>query len=389
MKRVLAFTSSRSDYGILRPLFRQLIASDEVDLGLFVTGSHLAPAHGRTIEEIERDGMPIVASQEILQPSQDVDGDSWQATAGAAARSIESSAAALMSWRPDVALVLGDRFEALGFAMACHFSQTPLAHLHGGETTEGAIDDACRHAITKFSTLHFPASAEFARRIAQLGEDPNNVITVGALGLDSILEDRTRIEASPRGTGRLLITYHPVTLGAENDVAVMERIVKAGLATEAIELLVTLPNADHGGVALRSACAELARTYPDRVRVVDSLGASGFHVETYGAMAVVGNSSSGLIEAPFLGTPTLNIGPRQDGRPRADGVFDATTDHASIEHGLRLAIDHKTDMEPFAPTVYGDGKSARRIVRALVGAGAGTMKRFHDINVDPDEGTKA
>ncbi|MEZ5342983.1 MAG: UDP-N-acetylglucosamine 2-epimerase, partial [Acidimicrobiales bacterium] len=257
MRRLLVFTSARSDYGILRPLLRRLQAASELELGLFVTGTHLEEAHGATVTEIEADAMPIVARERIVSSD-----DSWVGSARLTSRSIEASAAVLDRWQPDLALVLGDRVEALGFAIACHYAQLPLAHLHGGEVTSGAIDDSCRHAITKFASLHLAAAAEFGDRIVQLGERPESVHVIGALGLDSILEDQRLIGESPRDTGRVLVTYHPATSGDEGSLETATAMLHACIEADPLEVLVTLPNADHGSDLVRTAIDRVAAQFP-------------------------------------------------------------------------------------------------------------------------------
>lgn len=374
MRRVLVFTSGRSDYGILRPVIRRFISDDDLDAAVFVTGSHLESSHGRTITEIENDDVPIAAAISIIGG-----GDDWQATALMTSRSIEASATVLQEWRPDVAIVLGDRCEALGFAIACHLSRTPLVHLHGGEVTVGAVDDANRHAITKFASLHLAAAQQFADRIAQLGEDPSIIHVVGAPGLDSILEDRAALESGPRSTGRLLVTYHAATLADEDPAEAMEAILAGCLKGSNDEIVVTTPNADHGGRRIRDTIDKVASVHAARIRVVDALGTTGFHRETYGASALVGNSSAGLIEAPFLGTPTINVGDRQRGRPRADGVIDVAPDQDSIAEALSLARRLEPRLVPFLPTVYGDGHAALRIVELVKSMKLETTKTFHDL----------
>lgn len=385
MRRILFFTSTRADYGILRPLLAHLHEHPDVDLGLLVTGTHLEASHGHTIDTIVDDGYPIVARCVMLDPASPPSGPATDLTATAAAigRAVSSSVETLVAWRPDVAVVLGDRFEALAFAVACHMARTPLAHLHGGEVTIGAIDDAFRHSITKMATLHLVASEEFGRRVAQLGEHEERIHVVGALGLDAISLAAPRLAPLPRDERRFLVSIHPTTLVDEPVEQVVDAIVSSAIALEH-DVLFTAPNADPGGQRVRQALSRHLGC--DNVSLIESIGPLRFPEVVYSSAAIVGNSSAGIIEAPFLGTPTVNIGCRQDGRPRAASVIDVPLAggdparlHQRIEAALQRALALKADLMPFAPTPYGAGGAGERAVAILTGDLPPATKGFVDL----------
>jgi UDP-2,4-diacetamido-2,4,6-trideoxy-beta-L-idose 2-epimerase len=383
-RRVAVFTGGRADYGLLRWLMADVRDSARLELQLIVSGSHLSPEFGDTVSRIEADGFVPDARVEMLLSS-----DSAVGVAKSMGLGTIGFADALERLRPDLLVVLGDRFEALSVVQAAVVMRIPVAHLHGGELTEGAYDDALRHAITKLSLLHFVAAEPYRRRVIQLGEAPERVFTVGALGLDHLVRgsrlDRQALWDSlgvDLGERYLVVTYHPATAGAEDPVAAFANLLAALDAHPDHAVLLTHPNADDGGRALVPMIHDYARTRPGRVAVAASLGTERYFAALRGAAAVVGNSSSGLIEAPSLGIPTVNVGIRQRGRLCAESVVHCGTDRSAIVAALATALD-----PAFAARCrdvvnpYGAGDAAARIVGVLESAELSRTKAFHDLEV--------
>jgi UDP-hydrolysing UDP-N-acetyl-D-glucosamine 2-epimerase len=379
-RRICVVTGSRAEYGLLYWVLHDLRAAADVELQLVVTGMHLAPEFGLTVREIEADGFAIARRVEMLLSSD---------TAGGVARSIGLGVIgisdALEQLRPDVVLVLGDRFEILAAAQACLVHNVPLAHVAGGDTTEGAFDEAMRHAITKMAHLHFVTNEISARRVCQLGEDPARVYLVGNPGLDHLerrsLLDRAALAASlgaPLAPRNLLITFHPVTLEpGEGEHQFGELLAALDEHDSETALWFTLPNADTGGRALAAQLAAWAETRTGRVHVHTSLGQLRYLSLMAQVDAVVGNSSSGLYEAPSFRVPTVDIGERQRGRLAAASVLHCKPRREDILRALTqaLALDCSAVVNP-----YGDGHASGRIVDALRDmppAAQLLKKRFH------------
>jgi UDP-N-acetylglucosamine 2-epimerase (non-hydrolysing)/GDP/UDP-N,N'-diacetylbacillosamine 2-epimerase (hydrolysing) len=326
---------------------------------------HRAPEFGLTVREIEKDGFAISRRVEMLLSSD---------TPGGVAKSIGlgviGMSEAFEQLRPDVVLVLGDRFEILAAAQACLIHNIPLAHIAGGDTTEGAFDESIRHAITKMAHLHFVTNALSGQRVRQLGEDPSHIHVVGSPGLDHLrrqpLLDRASLEESlgaSLGTRNLLITFHPVTLEAGESERQFNELL-AALETQGDDtaLWFTRPNADTGGRALAALLDSWASQRPDRARLYASLGQLRYLSLMAQVDAVVGNSSSGLYETPSFGIPTIDIGNRQRGRLAAASVIHCDADRRAIAEALAQArvLDCHGVVNP-----YGDGASAGRIVKVL------------------------
>ena len=379
MKRIGVVTVARSDYGILRPLLRRIDASGELELLLFVSGTHLVREHGLTVEEIE---FPIAARVELYAGS-----DEPAEVAASIAHGVEGFAHAYAHARPDLLVLLGDRFEMLAAAVAALPFRIPLAHVHGGESSEGAFDESIRHALTKLSHLHFASAEPHARRLVQLGEEPWRVIVSGAPGLDAIgeLEPLDDAELSQRLGTRLngptlLVTYHAATLDPQ-DAATRARQLLDAVAASGLSAVFTYPNADPGGNAIRALIDDFVRERDD-ARAVASLGSDAYFALMRRASAMVGNSSSGIIEAPSFGLPVVNVGIRQQGRLRARNVIDVADDSASILDGIRRALspEFRASLAGLE-NPYGDGGASERIVRRLEQVELGPrllQKRFHE-----------
>lgn len=387
-RKVCVFTGTRAEYGLLQGLMAGIRDSARLELQVLVAGMHLSPAFGETWREVEADGFPIDARAEIL-----VSGDSPTAVATSMGLGVMKVADALARLRPDILVLLGDRFEALAAAQAAMLCRVPIAHIHGGEATEGLIDEAIRHSITKMSHLHFAAAEPFRRRIVQLGEQPDRVFDVGAPGIDNLrqmeLMDRAALEASlgfDLTPPLLLVTYHPVTLSDRPATEPLGELLEAFRRMPECRVLLTRSNADPGGLGINDMLDRFAAEVGERVRVSASLGQVRYLSAMALADAVVGNSSSGIIEAPAAGTPTVNLGERQAGRPRAPSVLDVAEEADAIEAAIRRALSPAfQELAARRETPFGSGGAAARMVEVLEEAALDGIlfKRFHDLPGGP------
>lgn len=367
MRRLLIATAGRSDYGIYHPIFDRVEAEPALDYALLVTGQHLSTAGGKTVREIERDGRPIAARIALPETSL-----SHAAVAEAMAAALSGTSALLSREAWDMVVVLGDRFEMFAITAACVPFNIPVAHIHGGEVSFGAIDDTLRHAMTKMAHLHFAATEDYARRIRQLGEEDWRITVSGAPSLDTIMKaelpDRATLSERfglPLDEAPLLVTFHPVT----RQFGEAERQTQALLAAlEAMDLpvVLTAPNADVESDVIRALFADFLKRRQGRAWLVESFGALNYLAMLREARAAVGNSSSGLIETPGFKLPTVNIGDRQKGRTRAANLIDCAADADAIETAIRKAVD-PAFRASLAGVVnpYGDGNAAERIVTTL------------------------
>ncbi len=367
MTRIAAVTVARSDYGILLPVARAIAAAPALELQLIVAGTHLSPAFGLTVRGVEADGFVPAARVEMTLAT-----DSGVGIATSVGLGVSGFAGAFERLQPDIVLLVGDRFETLAAAVAAVPLTLPIAHIHGGEVTEGAFDDQIRHAITKMSHLHFVATRQAGGRVRQMGEEPWRVHVTGAPGLDLLrqmtplpLADVQRRLGLPTGDPPLLVTFHPVTLEAD-DTPTQVAAVADALARVPMPVVITAPNADTDYSGIREAWTRLARAAEGRVVVCESLGPEVYSSLLHHACAMVGNSSSGLIEAPGTRLPVVNIGNRQAGRERGANVVDVMPEADAIvaavtrvtAPGFRATLD---GME----NPYGDGHAADRIVGVL------------------------
>jgi UDP-hydrolysing UDP-N-acetyl-D-glucosamine 2-epimerase len=383
MRTIGVVTVARSDYGIYLPVLRKIQADAELHLRLIVSGQHLAPEFGLTVEAIEADGFEVAERVEMLLAS-----DAPEAVAKSIGLGVIGFAQAYARSRPDMLLVLGDRFEMYAAALAALPFKIPVAHIHGGELTEGAIDDALRHSMTKLSHLHFVATGEYARRVRQLGEEAWRVTTSGAPSLDNLqavkLLSAPELEAKyglSLGEPPLLVTFHPVTLEYEKSEQQVEELLVA-LEACGQPVLFTQPNADSGGRAITRAIREYVLTH-DSAQMVNNLGTQGYFSLMAIAAAMVGNSSSGIIEAASFKLPVVNIGTRQRGRVRGENVIDVGNSREEILEGIRKACGDEFRASLSEMTnPYGDGCAAERILARLKEVDLGErllMKRFSDV----------
>ena len=367
-RKICVITGTRAEYGLLRWVMQGIKDDAELSLQIIATGMHLSPEFGLTYREIEKDGFKIDRKVEMLTSS-----DTSVGIAKSMGLGMIGFADALNDLKPDLIVVLGDRFEIFAAVSAALVARIPVAHLHGGETTEGAFDEALRHSITKMSHLHFVAAKEYSQRVIQLGEQPERVFLVGGLGIDNIknlrLLDRAALEASldfKLGPKNLLITFHPVTLENQSSDQQMSELLRAlAQLGEDTHLIFTMPNADNGGRELIEMVEEFVATHVN-ARAYTSLGQHRFLSCVKLVDGVVGNSSSGLAEAPSLQTGTVNIGDRQRGRLKAQSVIDCVPQSQAI-----LDAIGKLYSAPFRKTLssvvnpYGNGGASEKIVQTL------------------------
>ncbi len=366
-KRICVITGNRAEYGLLRMVMQGIADDDELGLQIIVTGSHLSPEFGLTYREIERDGFKIDKKVEMLTSS-----DTAVGTTQSMGLGLFGFANALHELTPDMILVLGDRFEIFSAVVAALIACIPVAHLHGGETTEGAFDEAIRHSITKMSHLHFVATEKYRQRVIQLGEHPDRVFLVGGVGIDNIkklkLLSRPALEKALKfklGKKNLLVTFHPATLDSAAPADQMHELLEALETLEDTNLIFTMPNADTNSRVLVSMIRGFVARHSN-ARVYISLGQLLYLSCIHYVDGVLGNSSSGLIEAPSLRKGTINVGDRQQGRIRADSVIDCDPDRYSIIAAIQQLYSPvfqeklKTTINP-----YGEGGASEKIVRIL------------------------
>lgn len=384
MRRIGIVTTSRADYGLYTPIARAVAARDGVEAAFWVTGMHLSPEFGRTVTRIEADGWPIAARVESLLSS-----DSEAGVALSMALTLQGFAQAFAAARPDLLLVLGDRFEMFAAASAALPYRMPIAHVHGGELSFGALDETFRHALTKMAHLHFAATQAYADRIVQMGEAPWRVRVSGAPGLDHAtgarLADRLTLEARlglALSTPPIIVTLHPETASDPEQAGLHAGLLLAALERTDRPVVITAANADAGGRAINAAVRGWAEGRAG-VAVVDSLGVEGFLGLMRIGGAMVGNSSSGIIEAASFALPVVNIGARQDGRTRAANLIDAPWGAAAIDAAIARALS-PAFREGLHGLVnpYGDGHAGERIAEVLATVPLDErllIKRFHDL----------
>ncbi len=386
MRTIAAVTVGRSDYGIYRSILKQIAAEPELRLQVIVSGMHLAPEFGYTVEMIEKDGFPISDRVETLLAS-----DTPESVGKSMALGVAGFSQVFARSRPDIVLVLGDRFDMYPAALAALPFRIPVAHIHGGEVSFGAIDDALRHSITKLSHLHFVSTEEYGRRVMQMGEEPWRVMVSGAPALDGLasgarlsradLEKRfgLRLDQAP-----LLVTFHPVTLRNEPIEGQVSELL-AAIEASGEPAIFTAPNADTGGRQAR-AMIERYVSGSSRAWFVENFGQEGYFGIMQEARAMVGNSSSGIIEAASFHLPVVNIGERQEGRHRAGNVIDVDYSRKAILDGLQRALspEFRAKVQAIRNPYQSADKSAAQIIAGRLKSVALDdrllTKRFHDLN---------
>lgn len=383
MKKICVITGTRAEYGLLSKLMKRINDCPEMQLQIIATNMHLSPEFGLTYREIESDGFHIDKKVEMLLSS-----DTRNATTKSLGLGIIGFADAFEDLAPDMVVILGDRYEMLGAASAALLYGIPIAHISGGDVTEGAYDDAIRHSISKMSHLHFTSAEEYRQRVIQLGEQPDRVFNFGAIGLDNMRQiqflDRQSLEQGigfEIGDDCILVTYHPVTMernSAETQFgALLEAIDRVGC-----RVIFTKPNSDSDGRIIIKMIDEYVAANGDKAACYTSLGYMRYLSALQFVKAAVGNSSSGILELPSFGIPTVNIGDRQKGRLRADSVIDCNTDVDSIEKAIRGALSQEWQtIARNAANPYEQPDTVARIFEVLQQCDLSQMKqkRFYDI----------
>ena len=382
MRKICIVTGARAEYGLLYWLMKEVGADPDLQLQIIATGMHLSPEYGSTYQQIETDGFSIDAKVEMLLSS-----DSPVGIAKSMGLGVIGFADALDQLEPDILVVLGDRFEILAAAQAAMVARIPIAHIHGGETTEGAFDESIRHAITKMAQWHFVAAEPYRKRVIQLGETSDRVFNFGAPGLDHLqrLEwiDRPSLEKSlaiKLDPPVFLVTYHPATLSQQKPIAALNELLAALDEFPQATTIFTYPNADTGGRALIERLDQWVATNRHHAKAFVSLGQHRYLNLMHEADVVIGNSSSGLTEAPALKKATVNIGNRQKGRLRASSIIDASEEKELIVAAINKALSKEFRAElPFTKSLYGSGDVSRRIKDTLKTVTLQTQKAFFDI----------
>jgi GDP/UDP-N,N'-diacetylbacillosamine 2-epimerase (hydrolysing) len=384
-RTICVVSGTRADYGLLRWIMTGIRDAPDLRLQIAATGAHLSPEHGLTCREIEADGFHIDRRVDMR-----LGADTPVGVATSMGVATIGFAAAFHELRPDLVVLLGDRSEILSAASAALVARIPVAHVHGGESSEGAFDESIRHAVTKMSHLHFVAAREFGDRVVQMGEDPSRVFVVGGLGVDAIarvgLLDRTSLEGSlgfDLGAKSLLVTFHPATLDVEPATDQFAEVLAALEPLAETRLVFTMPNADPGGRALWHMVESFAATHAN-ARAVVSLGHRRYLSCLQYVDGIIGNSSSGLTEAPTFRIGTVNVGSRQRGRPRAGSVIDCAAERRAIAGAVATLFS-----PAFRATLaavrnpYGDGGASERIVAILRSHPLDNLvnKSFHDIRL--------
>lgn len=385
-KKICVITGSRAEYGLFYPLLKELKADNSFHLQLIAAGMHLSAVFGSTLKEIENDGFVVGAKVDLR-----LGDDSPAGIARSMGIGMCGFADALQRLLPDLVAVLGDRFEIFAAASACHVARIPIAHFYGGDLTRGAIDDAFRHCITKLSLLHFVSTEVYRRRVIQLGESPSRVYNIGALGIDNIrnmaLLEKADLEKElgfKFGGKNILVTFHPVTLDAASPVKQCKELLKALDALSDARIIFTAPNADTEGQAILRLIREYVALNKNKAAYFASLGTKKYLSAMKCSDVVVGNSSSGIVEAPSFYTPTVNIGDRQEGRVKPGSVINCDPNAISIGRAISKALSPAFRKKCSAiSNPYGNGDSAKKAMKRIKRYFANPCpikKVFHDIN---------
>ena len=367
MRKICVITGTRAEFGLMQSLMHGLKSAHDVELQVLVTGAHLVPSHGNTYGEIQSAGFKIHAEVDMVLAS-----DTPRAVGQSIGLGVIGLTKSLAELAPDLVVLLGDRYEVLAAAQSAMILRIPIAHIHGGEATEGVIDDAIRHCITKMSHLHFTSAEPFRRKVIQMGEQPSSVYTVGALGIDNIASlvplPREAIEeflGIRLDAPVLLVTYHPLTLEADGSASV-DNLLEALAAQDDARIVFTGANADALGQEINARIRLFCVQRPERAVHVASMGIQRYLSLMSISEAVIGNSSSGLIEAPFIGVPTVNIGARQQGRLRGPSVVDCGDSTDAILSAIgRARSPELRAIAALRETPYGQPGASSKIVEVL------------------------
>lgn len=382
--KICVITGTRAEYGLLFWTIKAIQENPYFELSICVTGMHLSPEFGLTYKHIETDGFQIEGKIEMLLSSDTSVGITKSVGIG-----LMGFADFFERTKPDWILVLGDRFEIFSAVTAAMIARIPVAHCHGGESTEGLIDESIRHSITKMSHLHFTSTIEYRNRVIQLGEQPRSVFHVGALGIENInrlkLLNKQDFESSidfQLSSLNFLVTFHPVTLDHSSSENQFIELLKALLAFKEAKIIFTKPNADHDGRIISQIIDDFVNKYNDRAISFVSLGQLKYLSAIKHCQVVMGNSSSGLIEVPSFKKPTINIGDRQQGRVQAKSVISCKPEMNAIFESIQIALSDEFQLQlQNVENPYGDGNSSNKIVEAIQNASIKNIlkKEFYNL----------
>lgn len=386
-RRICAVSGSRADYGLLRWTLKEIHDDSKLELYLVVTGSHLLAEYGSSVNEIEADSIPISGRIDVIDPT-----DSAQGVARAIGAGVVKFSETFSQLEPDLLLLLGDRYEIFSAAVAATALHIPIAHCHGGERTEGAMDEALRHSITKMAHIHFTATNQYKDRVIQLGEHPEHVFNVGSFGVEAVqrfprltqpeLETKLNLNLSHK---TLFVAYHPETHSPEDDQQTLANLFRCLNELNQVKVIFSLSNADEGGRGINELINEYVNTNSDKASVFANLGQEVLFSLLENVDGIVGNSSSGIIEAPSLKVGTLNIGNRQKGRIRADSIIDCRASCNEISRGLAILLskEFKERVKQASNPYEGQGpsKKVRSILRSFPLDGI-LRKAFYDISAN-------
>ena len=390
-KKICIVTGTRAEYGLFCPLLFRIKEDEFLELQVVATGMHLSQEFGLTYKEIERDGFTIDEKVDLLLSS-----DTEVGVSKSIGRGISGFADAYERLKPDMVVLLGDRFETFAAAVSAYIAKIPIVHLYGGEVTEGAFDEALRHSITKMSYLHFTSREAYTNRVIQLGESPERVFTVGALGLDNINNIKLLSKEGLEGQLKFrfdrktaLVTYHPVTLESNTSKEQFQTLLSALDNFKDLKVIFTKPNADTDGSVISNLIDEYVQKNPEKSLSFASLGQLKYLSLLQHVDLVVGNSSSGIIEVPSFGKPTVNVGDRQRGRLKGESIIDCGCGEEDIKSAIEKALSHSFQL--FCETVenkYGDGNASGRIVKILKEKILGPIslkKKFFDVTIEMED----
>jgi GDP/UDP-N,N'-diacetylbacillosamine 2-epimerase (hydrolysing) len=363
-KKICIITGSRAEYGLLLPLLTLIKQDGFFDLQIIATGMHVSQEFGNTYKQIEQDGFTINAKVEMLLSS-----DTNVAITKSTGIGLIGMADALQQLKPDMVVVIADRFESFAGTTAAYLMGIPTAHIHGGEVTEGAFDEGLRHSMTKMSYWHFTSTEKYRQRVIQLGEEPSRVFNVGAIGLDNIrqmqLLSKTELEKElgfSFASKTAIVTFHPVTLEQESALQQCKSLMDALTKVKNINYIFTKPNADTNGRIIAEMMDDFVSKYPERAVCFTSMGQLRYLSALQYVDMMIGNSSSGIIEMPHFNKPTVNIGNRQKGRVMANSIINCSATASSIQKAIEKALTTKKQK---AEKFYGNGTAATKIYAVL------------------------
>lgn len=387
-KTICILTATRAEYGLLKPLLCKLNQYENFNTKIVVTGAHLSPEFGLTYQEVEKDGLVIDEKIEIL-----LSADTPSSICKSMGLALIGFADYFQKLNPDLLVVLGDRYETLAVVIVAMNQKIPVAHLYGGETTEGAIDESIRHAITKMSYLHFTSTEEYRKRVIQLGEEPNRVFNVGAIGIENILNEKLFLKEELENELEInlsksyaVVTFHPVTLEYNSAEEQIESLLEVCKGYKNLNFIFTKANADAEGRVINQFIDRYAREN-ENIFAFASLGMRLYLSALRYCRMVIGNSSSGLLEAPSFGIPTINIGDRQKGRLQASSVINCEPTQVSIHQALDLALsDMFAQKAKLAINPYGNGDTSDKVVEVIkefvFNNKISLKKKFYDCEVE-------